>query len=267
MKEEVEARLSNFLGFSEGSPIVVTGAGSGIGRAVALVAASVGLQVALWDLSNEAAAKTADAVKARGGTAIALGLDVAGETAVAEAWTRTVETFGPVELLAAVAGPGFGERELMEGVNTALNCMRVPTEVWIDQVTLEYRSAVYLSSVQGPRYGAGQPWYTVAKSAIVGYVRSLAAMRPGGIRANAVLPDWTRTPRTERFIEATGGPLWDANPMGRVGEPADVANASLFLLSPAAEYINGASLEVDGGAGLRSLAWMRMKGEVLTRDL
>jgi 3-oxoacyl-[acyl-carrier protein] reductase len=113
--------------------------------------------------------------------------------------------------------------------------------------------------VQGPRYGAGVPWYTVAKSAVDGYMRSLAGMRPGAIRANAILPDWIYTPRTEKFVDAMGGIAWEANPMGRIGVAQDVANIALFLLSPAAEYLNGLSLEVDGGSKLRSLGWMRMR--------
>jgi NAD(P)-dependent dehydrogenase (short-subunit alcohol dehydrogenase family) len=136
--------------------------------------------------------------------------------------------------------------------------MRMPTEAWIAKGPAGVKSAVYLSSVQGPRYGAGVQWYSVAKSAIDGYMRSVAAMRQGGLRANAVLPDWIVTPRTAEYVEATGGAEWSANPMGRVGLPEDVANAALFLLSPAAAYLNGLSLVVDGGVRLRSLGWMRM---------
>lgn len=252
--------MTDFLGFEPGEPIVVTGAGSGIGRAIAVRAAEVGLRIAAWDLDGEAAAGCAAQISVAGGQADATAVDVADSGAVAEAWQRSVDALGPVRLLAAVAGPpSFGDRPFMDGVTIAIDCMRVPTEAWLRLVDVPARSAVYLSSVQGPRYGAGQPWYTVAKSAIDGYMRSQAAMRPGGIRANAVLPDWTVTPRTQQYVEATGGAEWDANPMGRVGEPIDVANAALFLLSPAAGYINGVSLEVDGGACLRSLAWMRMR--------
>lgn len=252
--------MIDFLGFEPGEPIVVTGGGSGIGEALAIRAAEVGLSVAVWDLNEETASKTASRIEESGGRAFGIGLDVSDRDAVTQAWRRTTATLGTVRLLGAVAGPpSFLERPFTDGVVLAIECMKVPTDAWLDVVDAPERSAIYLSSVQGPRYGAGVPWYTVAKSAIDGYMRSNAAMRPGGIRANAVLPDWTLTPRTQQYIEATGGPEWDANPMGRVGYAVDIANAALFLLSPAAGYINGVSLEVDGGSSLRSLTWMRMR--------
>lgn len=252
--------MFDFLGYAPGTAMVVTGAGSGIGEATALTAAKLGLKVAAWDLSAEGAKRTADAIRATGGTAIACGGDVSDPQVVRESWRQTTEALGAVSCLAAAAGPpSFGNREFMDAVAQAINCMRLPTDHWLEQPTPEYRSAIYLSSVQGPRYGAGNPWYSVAKSAIDGYMRSVAAMRPGDIRANAILPDWIQTPRTEQYIDATGGVEWDANPMGRVGFAQDIANAAIFLLSPAAAYINGVSLEIDGGARLRSLAWLRMR--------
>ena len=173
---------------------------------------------------------------------------------------ETYTRLGAVQCLAAIAAPpSFGTLDFSEGVKQTIDCARIPTEAWLAFSAESSRSAVYLSSVQGPRYGAGVQWYTVAKTAVSGYMRSVAAMRPGGLRANAVLPDWVQTPRTEQYIAATGGTDWDANPMGRVGFARDVANAILFLLSPAAEYLNGVCLEVDGGSHLRSLAWMRMR--------
>lgn len=251
--------MFDFLGYPDGTAMVVTGAGSGIGEAIALTGARAGLRIAAWDISAEAADRTAAAIRESGAQAISCAGDMADRQAVGDAWRRTTEAFGPVSCLAAAAGPpSFGGRDFMEAVNQAIDCMRLPTEAWLEQPDGGTRAAIYLSSVQGPRYGAGTPWYTVAKSGIDAYMRSLAAMRPGGIRANAILPDWIQTPRTGQYIEATGGIGWDANPMGRVGLAGDVANAAIFLLSPAAGYINGVSLEIDGGAKLRSLAWMRM---------
>ena len=251
--------MTDFLGFPENSSIVVTGAGSGIGRATALTAAAQGLAVGAWDLAEDGAKSCLEEIEANGGKGIAIGLDASDPEAVGAAFDQTIAAIGEPHFLAAVAGPpSFIEKSFMEGVDLAVDCMRVPTEVWIEKVKADQRSAIYVSSVQGPRYGAGIPWYTVAKSAIDGYMRSLAAMRPGGIRANAVLPDWTLTPRTEAYVEKIGGPEWPANPMGRIGTPQDIANGAIFLLSPAAEYINGISLEIEGGSRLRSLGWLRM---------
>jgi len=251
--------MDSFLGFEPDTALLVTGAASGIGEAIAMTAARLGLRVAAWDLKEEGARRTVKAIASEGGTATAFGVDAADASSVADAWAQTTHTFGAVSCLAAVAGPpSFGDRPFMEGLTAAIECMRLPTEAWLDQPDPGSRSAVYLSSVQGPRYGAGVSWYTVAKSAIDGYARSIAGMRTGGIRANAILPDWVLTPRTQQFVEKIGGIEWDANPMGRIAVAQDVANVAVFLLSPAAQYLNGISVEVDGGSHLRSLGWMRM---------
>jgi NAD(P)-dependent dehydrogenase (short-subunit alcohol dehydrogenase family) len=251
--------MDDFLGFPAGTAIIVTGAASGIGQETAKLAGKLGLAVSCWDLSAEGAVATAAAINAAGGRAIPFGLDVADPEAAQAAMAESYEAFGPIRHLAAVAAPpSFRPGDFTDSVALTVNCARIPTEAWIAQEPEAERSAVYLSSVQGPRYGAGVPWYTVAKSAMDGYMRSIAGMRPGGIRANAVLPDWIQTPRTAQYIDKTGGTEWKANPMGRVGLPGDVAHLILFLLSPAAGYLNGQSIEVDGGSKLRSLAWMRM---------
>jgi 3-oxoacyl-[acyl-carrier protein] reductase len=251
--------VDTFLGFPKDTTIVVTGAASGIGQALALLAARQGLAVSAWDMSEDGVSTTAAMIADSGGECLPITLDASDAGQVRAAMEQTYSELGPVHCLAAVAGPpSFRVADFDEGVNQSLNCMRLPTEAWIAQGPEGGRSAVYLSSVQGPRYGAGVPWYTVAKSAIDGYMRSIAGMRPGELRANAVLPDWIVTPRTREYVDATGGTEWDTNPMGRVGLPEDVANTALFLLSSAAGYLNGVSIEVDGGARLRSLAWMRM---------
>jgi NAD(P)-dependent dehydrogenase (short-subunit alcohol dehydrogenase family) len=252
--------MDNFLGFAKGTGVIVTGAASGIGRAVAIRAAQQGLLVSAWDLSEAGVGETAATIKAGGGTCHPFGLDASDAPAVERAMAETYKLFGTVHGLVSVAGPpSFIKAEFSDAVRRTVDCARIPTEAWLAREHDGLRSAVYVVSVQGPRYGAGVQWYTVAKSAVDGYMRSIAGMRPGGLRANAVLPDVTETPRTEKYITATGGQEWDANPMGRVGLPKDIANAALFLLSPAAEYINGVSLVVDGGSSLRSLGWMRIR--------
>lgn len=250
----------NFLGFAPGTPVVVTGGGSGIGAATALAAGTLGLSVAIWDLSDESGTQTANQIRQAGGQAMALALDLTDAAAVAAAWQTTIAATGPVPCLAAIAGPpSFGAADFNDGVARTLDCARIPTETWPSLPDGGLRHAVYMASVQGTRYGAGIAWYTVAKGAVDSYMKSVAAMRPGNLRANAVLPDWVHTPRTDSYVAMVGGEGMDTNPMGRIARPRDIANAILFLLSPAAEYINGVSLEIDGGARLRSLAWLRMR--------
>ena len=241
-----------FLGYADGAPIVVTGAGSGIGRATARAAAAEGLHVAAWDLAADTATATADAITSAGGRALGIGVDATDETAVKEAWRRTLDELGPVRILANIAGPpNWAKLDLTEGVTAALRCYSVPTETWVEMVPAEERSTVFISSVAGTKYGM-QGWYGVAKMAIVGYMRRCAAFRPGGIRANAVCPDLTETPRVGELVETMGQVAAQVNPMKRIAQPTDVANAVLFLLSPAAYYINGITLDIDGGVNLVS---------------
>jgi NAD(P)-dependent dehydrogenase (short-subunit alcohol dehydrogenase family) len=252
--------VDTFLGFEPGTAIVVTGAGSGIGRAIAETAARQGLRVAAWDLCAETAQQTADAITETGGQAITVVADVSDASAVRAAWALTSEWCGPVSCLACNAGPAsYSSRALTEAVGIAIDCMRLPTEIWLEQPEPPSRAATYTASVQGPVYGAGTQWYTVAKSAVEGYMRSVASMRVGGIRANAILPDVTLTPRTEDSVNSVGGVEWDLNPMGRVGRSQDPANAAVFLLSPAAQYINGVSLILDGGIRLLSHHYARVR--------
>ena len=252
--------MDGFLGFEPDTAIVVTGAGSGIGKAIAEIAGRQGLRVAAWDLSAEAAEQTAAVINDAGGQATKVVADVSDEAAVKAAWARTTEWCGPVSCLAANAGPAsHTSRALTEAVGLTIDCMRLPTEVWLGQPQPPSRSATYTASVQGPLYGAGAQWYTVAKSAVVGYMRSIASMRVGGIRANAILPDVTLTARTAESVASVGGVEWDLNPMGRVGKPQDLGSAAVFLLSPAAEYISGVSLIIDGGIRLLSHHYARVR--------
>jgi len=233
------------LGFQPGDTIVVTGAGSGIGRSVAVQAAAVGLTVSAWDLNPGTLAATVEAITAAGGTASAVVADVGDPVAVAAGF----EVTGTARFLVNNAGPPSAvDLEFEAALSLAVGSMRRMTETWLATGPPEGASLVNLASVAGNWIGTGSDWYTTAKAAIAGYTRYLAAYRSGEVRANAVAPGMTDTPRIAGFADSEMGKrVLDRIPFHRMAGPDEVAWAILFLLSPLASYINGVLLPVDGG--------------------
>ncbi|MFC0527275.1 SDR family NAD(P)-dependent oxidoreductase [Phytohabitans kaempferiae] len=239
------------LGFTPGDTVIVTGAGSGIGRATAFAAAALGLRVVAWDIDGAAAAATADAV---GGATVAATVDVGDDEQVGAA----LAGLGPVRYLVNNAGPPSGvERPFDEGILLGAGSVRRVTTAWlatplppasVPGSAEPRRAVVNVASVAGTTIGASPDWYPAAKAAIAGYTRHLAACRAGEVRANAVAPGMINTPRLAGFAASPVGQRALARvPLGRLGAPENVAHAILFLLSPLAAYVNGVVLVVDGG--------------------
>jgi NAD(P)-dependent dehydrogenase (short-subunit alcohol dehydrogenase family) len=240
-----------FLRYPADAAVIVTGAASGIGRATATLAASVGLHLALWDLQGPAAQRLAGDLSDRFGVkAIHAEVDVTSPEHVRTSLVEAIKALDHVHYLVNNAGPtSFTSRSFSDGLVTAAGSMALVTELWLEQPRREGDAVVFLSSVAGTSTGVGEEsWYPAAKAAIAGLTKYLALNRPGGIRANAVAPGVTRTPRLEAFLQGPGAEIVARNPMRRAGEPEDVAAAILYLLSPAASYINGVVLPVDGGS-------------------
>lgn len=240
-----------FLRFPPDAAVVVTGAASGIGRGTAELAASVGLGVGAWDLNADGAREVAAVLDESGARSHPVTVDVTDARAVAAAFAETAEALGPVRYLVNNAGPtSFVTRPFADGLVAAAASMVTVTDAWLAAGRAPGDAVVNLSSVAGTSTGVGdEAWYPSAKAAIAGYTRYLALNRPQGIRANAVAPGLIRTPRLAEFIDSPAGEgIMARNPMGRAGEPADVAAAICFLLSPVAEYVNGVILPVDGGS-------------------
>jgi NAD(P)-dependent dehydrogenase (short-subunit alcohol dehydrogenase family) len=239
------------LGFGPGETEVVTGGASGIGRATALAAACSGLDVAAWDIVGEGAAETARAAEELGVRALAVTVDVGDEEAVASAWRET-GAFGNCRYLVNNAGPPSNATgPFVENLATALGSVELVTRLWLEHCGDAAASLVNLASVAGNFQGGGHaiaPFYPAAKTGIAGFTRWLATRYDGRPRANAVAPGVTLTPRTLGFLD---NPAFEQQasgiPLGRFGFPEELASAILFLLSPAASYINGALLPVDGG--------------------
>jgi NAD(P)-dependent dehydrogenase (short-subunit alcohol dehydrogenase family) len=239
------------LGFTRGDVVVVTGAASGIGSATASLAARSGLSVACWDVDTDGLGDVVGGIRAAGGDARAISCDVTDPDHVARAWAATSAIGSPRFLVNNAGPPSSSAFGVAQGVALAAGSMADVTEQWLSGYGNSAEAVVFTASIAGT-FGAnpgGSAWYAAAKAAITAYAREVAVHRGGRPRANVVAPGVTVTPRTARLADsATGRQMAARVPLGRLGEPRELAAAICFLLSPAASYINGAVLPVDGGA-------------------
>lgn len=241
----------DFLGFALPAVVIVTGAASGIGRATAGCAHRLGLTVAAWDIAPDGLAALASELgNERVVTAVA---DISDRASVEAAFASTADRVGDIAYLVNNASPPqFAELSYEDGVRAALGGVGIVTETWLSHPGSVGGAVVSVASVAGNLVGTGsRSWYPSSKAGVAGYTRWLAVHAPNGIRANAVAPGRISTPRTSAVIgSAEGQAFLERIPSGRNGEPEDLAKAILFLLSPAADYINGVLLPVDGAACL-----------------
>ncbi|MCC6315556.1 MAG: SDR family oxidoreductase [Thermomicrobiales bacterium] len=241
-----------------GKIAVVTGAGSGIGRAIAQRFAAEGARVVVAGRTRPGIEETARAIDAAGGEALAVVCDVTDAAAVTHAIARANEVFGPVDILVNNAGGSFGDDILTFDEDTwdrnfdlvlksVYLCCR---EVLPQMIARGSGAIVNIGSVNGLT-GIGEEAYGAAKAGMINLTQNMAMKYgPHGVRANVVAPGTIRTPIwNERLAERPN--VFEAltawYPLGRVGEPEDVANAALFLASDEASWITGVTLPVDGG--------------------
>ena len=237
------------LSFRPGDVLLVTGAGSGIGRAVALRAAAQQLAVAAWDIDEPAVRDTVDTITAAGGSAVKVTADVSVQEEVDRGLAETLASLGQVRYLVYNAGPSSAvPLDFEEGLRLGVGSVRRMTDTWLAGTVPDGAALVNVSSLAGNLIGTGSDWYCAAKAATAGYTRHLATYRSDQVRSNAVAPGMTDTPRLRGFLESeVGQQALARNPMGRMATGDDIAYAALFLLSPLASYINGVLLPVDGG--------------------
>lgn len=245
---------------------LVTGSSRGIGRAIAIQLAQNGFQVAInyYNQSDEAknreqAEEVLKTIEADGGTGIILGADVSTPEGAASLVEKTLESLGRIDVL--VNNAGINKDQLL---------IRMTDNQWHDVINTNLSSAFYcsraalkymmkkkqgriinISSVVGMAGNAGQAHYAASKAGLLGFTYSIAKeYGPRGITANAVAPGYIESDMTLNLPPEVGARMVDQIPAGRLGTPEDVAALVAFLASPAAAYINGQVIRVDGGMSI-----------------
>jgi len=235
---------------------LVTGGGSGIGRATAQRLAQEGASVAVLDLNLANAEAVAEQIRERGGIAHAFGCDVSNKSATLAAIAEAAERFGPIDVAvncAGIGGGGAAFADLSDDIwdrNLGVNLSGVRNSMLgeIRQMRGRGGSIVNISSGAGLEGVAWLSAYVASKHGVVGLTKSAALDHAAdGIRINAICPGVIATPMTQGALDA--GMLDPAalSPMKRPGRPEEVAAAAAWLCSDEASYVTGIAMPVDGG--------------------
>ena len=242
----------------EGKTIIVTGGASGRGRATCVLAAREGANVAIADINREMAEETARLVEVQGQAALVIEMDTSKKADAQRMVDETVGTFGTIDGIVCSAiklVPGKLE-ELPEedwdmvmdiGLKGYFLCAQAAGRVMLEKGS---GSIVFVSSIGGVQAYNGAGAYSVCKAGAIMLGQLIGVEWGGrGVRGNTVCPGQVRTPMTEAMFKdpeiAAGRAA--VVPMGRVGEPEEIAEANIFLLSDRASYINADFMQVDGG--------------------
>lgn len=246
--------------FYQGKVAFVTGAGSGIGRATALTFANAGASVAVADILEESNRETAQLIEEQGGRVVAVKCDVTKAEEVKMALDRTIKEFGRLDFAFNNAGieqrnaavADFEEEEWDRIVDINLRgvflCMKYEIPLLLKQGGGAIVNTSSGAGVIGIKGGAA---YTAAKHGVIGLTKSAALdYAAQNIRVNAVAPGYIDTPMMNRFTGGTSQgreQVIAQEPIGRMGQPEEIANAVVWLCSDAAAFVVGHALVIDGG--------------------
>ena len=239
---------------------LVTGASSGIGQATAIALAREGARVAVNYLKNAAGAEeTVETVRKSGGDAFALRADVTKSAEVGALVEATRQRWGKIDILVNNAGDLLARRTLAEmseeywdqimalNLKSAFLCVKA---VWEEMATRKNGAIINVTSIAGRNGGGpGAAAYAAAKGGLLTYTKGLAKeLAPYGVRVNGIAPGVIWTPYHERYSPPDMFQKYLASiPLGRAGTAEEVAEVIVFLASPAARYMTGETVEVNGG--------------------
>jgi NAD(P)-dependent dehydrogenase (short-subunit alcohol dehydrogenase family) len=243
-----------------GRVVLITGGGSGIGRATALAFGREGGRVVVSDVSAEGGHETVERIVTAGGEAIFIGADVTDAAAVEALVQATVATYGRLDYAFNNAGIGGGNggstheypvelwgRVLAVNLTGVFLCLRAE----ITQMLTQGGGAIVNSASIMGLVGGGSTAYNAAKHGVIGLTKQAAVeYAQRGIRVNAVCPGFTETPMVQAIRARRPGfdeRIATTTPMGRFGTPEEIAAAVLWLCSDAAAFVTGVALPIDGG--------------------
>jgi NAD(P)-dependent dehydrogenase (short-subunit alcohol dehydrogenase family) len=249
-------------GILEGKAAIITGAGSGIGRATAKIFAREGAKLLISDIVAEAGTETLEALRATGAAAIFMKVDVSKVSDVAAMVAKAVETYGRIDCAfnnAGIEGEGAVTHKCSEenwhrvisiNLTGVWLCMKAEIEQMLKQGG--GGSIVNTSSLAGLAGSVGGPAYVASKHGVAGLTKT-AALEYGrhGIRVNAVCPGPIRTPMMQRIMHGSAEAeqrFIRAEPLKRFGEPEEIGESVAWLCSDRASYVTGLAMPVDGGA-------------------
>jgi len=253
-----------------GKVAIVTGAASGLGAETARLFASEGAHVAGFDINAE----KLDALEHDVGEVMTVVCDVSDSDSVRAGIARVAERFGRVNVLFNAAGVSIRRAgpwdesqdgsiaDITEELFDKIIAINLKSQFLMCKYVIPQMiesgggSIINVASVGGVFVGAGNNAYCVSKGGILGLTRAVAfSYGPSNIRTNIVCPGFMETPMVARYLEEPGfaSKHLEANPLGRVGQPSEIANVGLFLASDESSYMNGAVVPVDGGAVARTV--------------
>ena len=235
---------------------VVTGAGRGIGRAIALKFAAEGADVVVVSRTAENSEKVAAEIRALGRKAWALAVDVADSAAVSAAADKILADCGKVDILVNNAGVTrdgllmrMSDADWDTVIDTNLKGAFLVTKAFFRTFAKQRAGRIInITSVIGLIGNGGQSNYAASKAGLIGFTQSVAKELAGrGVTVNAIAPGFIETDMTSGLNEELKAGILKVIPMGKLGAAEDIAHAALYLASPGARYVTGQVLTVDGG--------------------